>query len=255
MGGEIAMKMNRTLWIKVLSAVPLCLILYCFNLIPGSQAGESLTDVFTKTIFGKLDYQYSYVYAMAAENVAFILLFDILFAGHLTGHFRYSCVYVFTRIRSRRLWYFSRIGELTVCALLYSFLYVLCSLLVSINATQKLPDGLLLQRVALVFLFAFALVLASAVSVNLLALRFGTAVGFFSVAAVIFGLIALLILTYRNRVLVMFNPLACLNLFQLGRNTGMFTIGYDLLILIAVVLIGSVIVNRYDVALFDPELN
>ena len=111
------MKMNRTLWIKALSAVPLCLILYCFNLIPGSQAGESLTDVFTKTIFGKLDYQYSYVYAMAAENVAFILLFDILFAGHLTGHFRYSCVYVFTRIRSRRQWYFSRVGELTVCAL------------------------------------------------------------------------------------------------------------------------------------------
>ena len=60
--------------LKSLIAIPLCLLLYCYNLMPGANAGGSLVETFAKTVFGVMNFEYTYVYAMTVENIAFILL-------------------------------------------------------------------------------------------------------------------------------------------------------------------------------------
>lgn len=249
------LKTEKKHLLKALIAIPLCLILYCYELSPGAKSNMELTAVFAQIIFGVIDFEYSYVYIMTIENIAFIILFNLLFSGHITSHFRYSCVYVFSRLTDRKKWYSKRALEIMSTAFLYSFLYVLMALLVSMNAAGKPLDVLTLYRVLLVFLFAFLIVSSTTLLINILALRFGTAPGLFMVEGALFALIALLMFTYKNSVLVMMNPLACLNLFQLGANTGLFTVVYNFAILIAVFFAGRRYVSNYDVAMFDAELN
>lgn len=252
------MQLNKGHLLKTMTAIPLCLVLYCFDLIPGARLGASFEEVFPLLMFGEMFFEFDLsiaLYIRIVENITFVFLFDLLFSDHLAGHFRYSCVYVFTRIQSRQKWYLCRATELAVCAFLYSLLYTASIVFVSIVATQRLPDRLFLQNIAAVFLFAFLLVTSSSVAVNILKLKIGTATGVFTVAGILFILIGLLMRSYQIPVLFILNPLACLNLFRLTAFLKAIITIYDTLILAGIVIIGAVVVKHYDVALFDPELN
>jgi len=241
--------------LRALLALPLCLVLYCYELEPGCRAGFSLTQTFCAILFGALDYQNSYVYVMTIENIAFILLFNLMFASYISGHFRYSCVYVFSRVSNRKTWYFKRVAELLACALLYVVLYVGCVLLISMNASQQPLTPVALARVGMVCLFSFFLVGSITLASNLLALRFGTAVGLLVTTGVLLAFLALLLFFHESRWAILLNPLACLNLFNSGRNGALFTTVYNFIILTVTSVYGAWYVSDYDVALFDAELN
>ena len=199
---------------KALSAFPLCLVLYCFILRPGCRDFYTLTETFCDTIFGIMDYEDTRVYIMTVENIAFIMMFNLMLGGHIAHHFRYSCVYVFTRLSSRRGWYAARALEIIVTAVLYCLFYVGSVLLISLNASQKPLDVVTLNRVLLVFLFSFLFVSSTTLLANILSLRYGTAVGFFITEGVTLTLLALLTATYRIKAAVLLNPIAFLNLFD-----------------------------------------
>ncbi len=239
---------------KALVALPLCLVLYCYELEPGCRAGYSLIQAFCAILFGAVDYQNSYVYIMTIENIAYIFLFDLMFAAHITGHFRYSCVYVFTRIHSRKKWSLARMAELLACAFVYAFLYVGGVLMISINAAQQPLTTTALIRVGMVFLFSFFLLSSTALSVNLLSLRYGTAIGLLVTVGSVLGLVALLLVFHAHPVAVLLNPLACLNLFNSGLGGALFTTAYNFVVLLVLLFAGVYTVSSYDVALFDAEL-
>lgn len=202
-----------------------------------------------------IDFEDHHVYILLIENVAYVIVFHLLFGGHIARHFRYSCAYVFSRLKNRKAWFLKRVLELLTYAAIYDFLYVGCILLVSMNAASQMPDRFLVLRAVLILFFSFLLLAITVLIVNLLSLRLGTASGLFVTESVIMGLIGLLTVTYRYPLLVYLNPVAFLNLFDQGGGSALFSCIYDLLILIGIILIGIHYLSQLDIALFDPELN
>ncbi len=240
--------------LKAFIAVPLCFVLYSFHLA-SAPSSLSLSEQLEIMVFGKMDFNYSYAYIMTIENIAFIMLFNLMFSTHITTHFRYSCVYVFSRLRDRRRWYAARMLEIIICALIYTLLYVISVLVICMIVTGRPLDSVTLYRCFMVFLFSFLIVCSSTLLINLLALKFGTGAGFFIVEGIIFALVVIFMLTYDLPWAAYVNPLACLNLFNSPKNTAWVTTANNFIIFAAVFLGGMKYVSGYDVAMFDAELN
>ena len=242
-----------SLLLRSLFSLPLAFILCLHLLKPGCRSFSTPTDVFFDSLFGAMDFDNRRVYILTVENIAYIVVFHLLFGSHISEHFRYGCVYVFSRLHNRTRWYLRRVAEILLCCLLYSSFYIMSVLLICCNAASGSADSFLLVRVLLVFLFSFVIMGTTTVLTNLLSLRYGTAPSIFITEFLFFGLIAILTLTYKNSFLVLANPVAFLNLFNNGVGPAVFTVFYNLFLLLLTIILGLRYIQKYDVALFDHE--
>jgi hypothetical protein len=241
---------------KTVAALPLCLVLFCYYFLPNYQTQlGSFSEAFCSMIFGSMDMENERVYLLTVENIAFIMLFNIMYTGYITSHFRYSCVYVFSRIKSRKGWFSARAAEIMIFAAVYDLFYILGASAICAAATGSGPNYVALYRMIIVYVFTFLVLVNTTLLINIIALRLGTAPGFFIVQGIVFGLIALLLATYDTKIMVILNPISCLNLFNQGMNTGWLTALNNLIILAVIFLFGRWYVGKYDVAMFDAEIN
>lgn len=253
---RLVIRIEKKHVLKTLAALPLCLILFCYYFLPSYQTSlGSFSDAFCSMIFGSMDMENERIYLLTVENIAFILLFNIMFTGYITSHFRYSCVYVFSRIKSRKSWFSARALEIVIFAAVYDLFYILGTSAICIAATGTWPNYVAIYRVIIVYVFTFLILVNTTLLINIIALRIGTAPAFFVVEGIVFGLIALLLATYDIRAMVIINPISCLNLFNQGLNTGWFTAINNLIIGGAIFAFGRWYVGRYDIAMFDAEIN
>lgn len=239
---------------KALLAIPLALALHCLALISQPEPMPAMELLLGK-VFGRITLNNNGIYLLAIENLAFVLVFNLLYATCISEHFRYSCVYVFSRQRSRRAWYFRRVGELVLYAVLYLLLYLGCVLLVCLRcSTLPLEPGDW-GKFAVVFLFSLSIVMDTTLAINLLAMRWGVTVSFFLVQGVLSSLILLAIWTSNIPWMVQINPISCMNLFDQGAGAQVWMAAYHVLIFAAILFGGARYVARYDIAMFDAERN
>lgn len=247
-------RIDRRCLSKALLAIPLALALHCFELISQPEAVRSM-ELFLGKVFGRLTLNNDGIYLLAIENLAFVLVFNLLYATCISEHFRYSCVYVFSRQRSRRAWYFRRVGELVLYAVLYLLLYLVCVLLVCLRRSTLPLEAGDWGKFAVVFLFSLSIVMDTTLAINLLAMRWGVTVSFFLVQGVLSSLILLAIWTSNIPWMVQINPISCMNLFDQGAGAQVWMAAYHVLLFAAVLFGGARYVARYDVAMFDAERN
>lgn len=239
---------------KALLAIPLALALHCLALISQPEPMPAMELLLGK-VFGRITLNNNGIYLLAIENLAFVLVFNLLYATCISEHFRYSCVYVFSRQRCRRAWYFRRVGELVLYAVLYLLLYLGCVLLVCLRcSTLPLEPGDW-GKFAFVFLFSISIVVDTTLAINLLAMRWGVTVSFFLVQGVLSSLILLAIWTCNIPWMVQLNPISCLSLLDQGAGEQVRMAAYHVLIFAAILFGGARYVARYDIAMFDAERN
>lgn len=239
---------------KILSACPLAFI-KCINELVSEVRDYSITDLVSYQIYGKISSPDGEMLVLVLQNMIFMIVFQIMFADYISKHFRYSCVYVFTRLQNRKKWYVCRIAELAVAAVFYLALYIGTITLICTGKSTYPLTGADIKALVLLMISAFFLVWNATVLVNTISLRWGMMAGFFFVQAGLAVLYALSKVSMAYPSLTMINPIACINILNAdgGAILQMLigNLGWTMLICYC----SMRYIEKYDIALMDAELN
>ncbi len=245
-------RLEKNTILKIPAAGVLSLALNITTLA-GSKTETDPFEMLLYRLFGTMLSDPKEMYTIVVQNMIFVVLFSVLFAGYIAGHFRFSCVYVFSRLKSRRGWFVQRGCELMLSAALYTAVYMAVTILIcNAGSTAKFPAEHV-SDVLLLYVCAWLIVVNITFTINLMSLRLGSTVSFFVSQAALAGLIYPAVNTAPSAPLAWVNPLSCvLALDAPHPGKTLITGGIILLVLI---FGGMEYVNRYDVAMFDPEIN
>lgn len=242
---------RKSLWM-VLLAIPLALIIGGFDFGAESLPWEVQT-LLTGCIYGEITISGLISYLPVMKSLAFMLVFNVLYANELSSHFRHSCVFVFSRLKTRRQWYLRQVGKLALYCLGFIYLYV-GVILGRCTARSSLPvTGDLAATVALITVFSFFITFTTTLAINLATISWGTARAFGITQIVFCVLVVIFIFTYRIPLLCAINPVSFLR-FCFHRpwvNTGILAV--NILLAAGVTGKGMVFIEQFDVSLFDPE--
>ncbi len=239
---------------KILMACPLALIKCSSELVPMVR-DYTITDIVSYKIYGKISNPEGDMLVLVLQNLIFMIVFEILFADYVSKHFRYSSVYVFTRLQNRRRWYAERLIEMAVLAVLYIVLYIgtmtaICVRNSSYGLRTEDIRSLLVLAVSAFFLTWNAVML-----INVISLRWGIMVGFFCVQAGMVTLYALAKVCMNYSFLMIINPITSINILAADSSTILQMFAGNLIWTAAIGLGSMYYVEKYDVALLDGELS
>ena len=239
---------------KTLFAIPLCAVLSAYDFI-SEPLDLNVLDIFISKVLGRVTSYNNSSYILTVQNLSFVIIFNFAFSGYIANHFRYSCVYVFSRLRSRRHWYYSRVIEIMIYDLIYLILFFGCNLFVCIQKSTMEFEPASLGTIAALFGFSFLLVINTTLAINLLSMKWGTTVSFFSIQTVLFLLIALAFFFYDISWAVILNPVSCLDFLNKDVNSVLFIVLNNLVCFVSLLCLGKRRIVEYDVALFDAEVS
>ena len=187
-------------------------------------------------------------------GIAFIILFNILYSGYITSHFRFSCVYVFSRVRSRESWYLQRCAEVLFYAALYSFLYVAAGLLICRHMVVQTITAADMLTALRIWIYSIILLGNTTLLLSLISLKTGTLTGFVVTQVAVFLLIFANLFISAPTVIGL-NPVSLLQFKLLTQTQHIGTVTVNGVILAVLLMAGGQYVKRYDVAMFDAEVN
>lgn len=193
------------------------------------------------------------MYSIVLQNMIFVILFSVMFSGYIAGHFRFSCVYVFSRLKSRRGWFAQRGCELMLSTALYIAVYMLATGIICKAGSAAAFPTAHMGDVLLIYVCAWLIAVNITLLINIASLRLGSTISFFAAQAILAGLIYPAVNTAPTAALAWVNPLSCVLVLD-APNPGK-TLIMGAVILLILLFGGMEYVNRYDIAMFDPEIN
>lgn len=239
---------------KTVLAIPLAMVHSAYVWI-GEVTETPISEIVMDRIFGRIGLESSGTVILTLENLCFSIFFNLIMAGYISDCFRCSCVYVFTRIRSRVRWVLYRVIEIYVYAMLYQALYMITTTLIGSRMSSKPLSQDDLRLLFTIYTYCILILMNTTLAVNFLAMKIGVITAFFVVQGIMLGLFMLALATRTKPVLIAMNPISCVGLlnYDLGMRAGILAINLSLLIML--LISGVRFVKGYDVALVDPEMN
>lgn len=253
---------DKRKWWKNIWIVPITILIYWTDLLPNNvqeTVSAVLLDKFGGRISPGVD-NADNIFLLDIQQLYFLIVFNLIFANQIVDHFRYSCIYVFSRIKNRKKWFLRCSLELWVIASLYSFLYVGTLFFIgSLSAKFYITTNDL--WIAFVLWFKVNVICyITTLLLNIISIRLGSVLAFI----IIFGGIALntyisphlmnTAIICKHPTLAIFDPIHGIYEGMLinGHNVSLF-IGYNTLLLILVTIFGIYFVNKMDIALIHME--
>lgn len=158
---------------------------------PGANADIEIKDLFSHHVFDVYGIMKRKALVLAMENLVFIVYFNLLFGNYIHNYFVKGSVFIFSRIQNRRKWFRIQSIQLYGICIIFTFVYLVMQLGVSIYSSMQMPD-LECLKVFLIFWIAFSVILMiSTFGINLGAIKFGTVKAFLMVYVFMIVLIQL----------------------------------------------------------------
>ena len=204
------MKLKWTTWRKSLLVIPYVLLFSLSDIFLANRSDSFLDEKLWYSICGRITSGNLQALILSTEILGTVFLFGILFANYLPRFFENSSI-IFTRIENRRKWAVKRIADLFIAAITYSTAYFFIKLLIAVNQVNEVRFGQHAAMVIIVLLNTlFTIYSVIGLLINLIALRYGTHIGFSVSVAVVLALEVIAILFFDNSSNMLFNPF-CLN--------------------------------------------
>lgn len=205
-------------------------------------------------------------------------IFEIYFGISLYRQFCTASIYVFSRYPKRLHWYFKEISVLAICIYIFQIVLLSTVILITVLRYQLIIDntgtGLLLYHLILYSTW----LLATTLSVNLLAIWIGSGASFLTIVGIqiifitLIGCIGTLQKYLNNEILLKFilrlNPIARLilswhnssiiniqvpNTIYAGLNLK-YSMAYIVSLFVIILLLGANLVKRHDLLITDAEM-
>lgn len=233
--------------------IPLTLLLYNLELF-SKPSGLAVSDLMISKLFGSITYQDRTSYVLVFENLAFLIIGNILFSNYISNHFRYSSVYVFSRIKRRNRWFLKRAFEVILLSLIYCLMYIGILFLISLHSSSNPLDMYSVKITLHLFLYCSFIVAFTTLLINLLSIKYGSIIAI--IAVQIFTIIlTVLAVTFSQSKFGILNPMIVVSTFNLSTSVRVIVAIYDLLLIGIILYIGCKFIGNYDIALTDNEIS
>lgn len=250
---------NWEKFIRIISIVPVTFFFSLYSLI-SDKHDIAIASMLTGKIFGSVTDDTSKAFVLMLSNILYLVLFNIFFGNLISEDFRFSSVYLFSRLRNRKVWFYKRAFELLMISSVYALLFLVSNLMIcTFCSTSKIELNEV--KIFLVLFGLITMILAiTTIIINLLAIKFGSTTAFI---AVYISVIMLIFLSLKHESIPflgkyyfvrLFNPLSgiVLNLFDNPIAQSIVAFYYFILMVLTFIL-GGRFVDNVDIALLDCE--
>jgi len=221
---------------------------------------SSVGEILANTLFEYARIGDMKAYVFVIEGMYFIFVFNMLFGNYIYHDFQVSSIYVFSRIRERKKWFYKKVIELAFISLIYTVLFLLTLLVICISCSNQKLDKSSIQMIATLLIFIALFLMASTLIINLLTIKFNSSVGFIIVYLVLLILITVLLMSdwmtlFTNApYLLLLNPVAGVILNLTGETTmTVLAILYYFGLNGIIIFVGARFINCLEVGLLEKD--
>lgn len=246
---------------KILIIIPVTLLLSANRFITGI-VDISVGELLLGNVLGRMSLGDTKAFVIIIEHIYYFVIFNILFGTYIYQDFQYSSIYLFSRLKNRKLWFYKKTCELLILSFTYAFLFVITNLVICLKISTNALDNEAIKIFIILCFKIFILLFITTLAINIIAIRFGSTYGFTSVYIVTVLLIFLAI-NHNKLPLIgdyqwsfMLNPfsgflskLISHKPMQVGfylYNTGLIAI---------IIIFSAIYIDNFDIALADHEVN
>ncbi len=232
--------------LKIIIIIPATLLLNmdCFLSHYGS-VDIPIEEYFAGFFVGRVTQGDITTIVFAMENLAFVLLFIILFGNSISEKTGYVPAYYFTRERNRGKWFAKECVKLSGMAAIYVLLYCAVLFIISCILTGANINRELILEILFFFVVSAALIIMMTVLANILTLKLGTAPAFIVVCVFVLGL-CILAISCQNPVLNFINPMCCVQSYDTDIWLRAGNVIYDYVLAVLICIAGSAYMRRRD---------
>lgn len=238
---------------KIFYIIPILLVYHLLTFSSPNSLDIPVGELLLESLFGRLDVGGMRSFALILEKLYYILFFNLLYGTYIYRYFNVGSEYLFTRLPSRKAWFYRKALQLLGITACYSFVYLVMLLLLSLYRSSYGLDihtvKLLIFLWPVLTLFICLLTLV----INLLAIRYGSNLAFLAVYVVLLLLVTLSLSVYDHPLVVRYPYLLLLNpvsaiivnmLDVLSLQVGALV--YFCLLNGLVMILGAYFINRMD---------
>ena len=253
---------TKTDILKVFLVLPLVFIRKISMILSDINIDMPIAELFLQNMFSGSPSRIETNVVMVMFGMVEIVVFNLLFGMYIYRDLYENCIYIFTRQRSRTRWFINRSVQLLLFCLLYVFLFVGITFLLSAIHSDYSIDLMAVKIVILTTILVTLFTYWVTVVVNLVAIKTGSTIAFLSCNIVLTILSALAVAhekipVIKNLSLLLFiNPVANVTInwnANLGDN--LMNIIYFLVLITLTLGIGAYLISSMDISLENKENN
>lgn len=246
-------------WLKVLVIIPITIIFSAYKFI-SEPIDITVGNLLLSTVMGQTSTENTTAFLFVVEKLFYLVIFNIMYGNFIYDDFRYSSVYLFSRLKSRSTWFYKKSLELLGITFVYTGLFLITNFFICKNCTLSPIEQSDIIILFLLFARIIMLLFLTTVAINLISIRLGNALGFIivyiSVVLLVFVAMNQSSLPYigTSKWLLIFNP-ACGIIEDIYYDTNLLVVFfiYNIILVCIAMMIGSLYIDRFDVALVDYE--
>lgn len=206
---------------KVFSVIPIVLF-YKFNLLFQDVSDfYSLNALFSECIFDSKSIMENKLLILAINSIFLVVLFNLYFGIYIEKEFTTNGIFIFTRIKNRKKWFYNKYLELLCYSSLYTFLYMLSMLVICMISTRRWGNLGTIRIFVYLWVSLNFIIFISTLVINHLAIYYEEHVGFIMVYFAMLILIGISInferIPFINHNYFYFyaNPMSAMSLYTL----------------------------------------
>jgi hypothetical protein len=260
----IGIRIKKNIW-KIFIIIPIALISDSEKLLTFFIDGYldiSLTDIISGSLFGITNIDGVKTYALVIEKIYFIVIFQMIFGTYIYHDFQVSSVYLFSRIQERQKWFYKRVYEIFIYAIVYTIVFLLTILLSGLLLTKGTIDRELMQMLFTLFIIVTLFLTGSTLIINLITIRSNSSVGFISTFTVLIVCITIVLKYHEANFFkqypfaLLIDPAYGIILNQIGNPVmQIVSVIYYIVLVLLIVWLGMRWFQNVEVGLLNAEIN
>lgn len=259
----IKIRFQRNIW-KIFIIIPITLLSEFSTLITLFTEGGldyRVEELIADTLFGLTKIGDIKSYALVLDGMYYILIFTMLFGTYIYHDFTISSIYLFSRMKDRKKWFYRKVVEISLLALSYTFLFLTTLALVcSSGSKYKMNSSAWILLLVLFFLITLFLI-GTVLLINLIAIRTSSAIGFLSIYTALLVCIMIVLHYHQSPFIVqhpyfmLFDPVYGI-ILNLSNDLMMRSVSfiYYILLDLAIIWFGMRFIKNLEVGLIHAEL-
>lgn len=230
-------------------------VVFNYTLLKPEESTSSLSQMLVSNLYDVKSIYEKKTLILAANSIYFIVFFHLLFGIYIYKDFISNGAYIFTRLKSRKIWFYQKAFQIIKYSMIYSILFIGTLLILCSHYKKELPGIDILYTVFFLWFSCSFLITLTTIVINIVAIYRGSAVGFLIGYGSLILLISLSInfetipLLGNYALLSIINPASIMFLYLLNQKTVVF-LGFVYYIALTLFMINRCanLVNKIDVS-------
>lgn len=184
--GVIVSIYKRRLLIALFIIIPVALVFNYDLLLSQGEASYALEQMIVSRIFDIKSIEEKTL-ILAVNSIYFIVIFHICFGTYIYKDFISNGAYIFTRLKSRKSWFYQKSVDIIKLGMLYSLLFVLTLFALCGIFVGKPLEIDIVYTVFFLWFSSSILIILTTLLINVLSIFYGSHIGFiFGYAILVF---------------------------------------------------------------------